>query len=133
MKRGEVWTAAGGPNYAGKPRPVLIIQHDRFDATQSVTVCPFTTDPTEAPFIRIAVEPDAKNGLRQSSHLMVDKLTTVPRARLDARLGRVDDETISQFNRAIFVFLGLGEPSRPRRKAGAAHRRQLTRGPRGAR
>ena len=133
MKRGEVWTAAGGPNYAGKPRPVLVIQHDRFDATPSVTVCPFTTDPTDAPFVRIMVEPDTANGLRQTSRLMVDKLTTVPRARLDAPIGRIDEEILAQFNRAVFVFLGLGEPSRARRKARAGPRRQLTRSPRGAR
>ena len=28
MKRGEVWTAAAGSGYAGKPRPVVIIQDD---------------------------------------------------------------------------------------------------------
>lgn len=37
MRRGEVWTAAGGKNYAGKPRPVLVVQDDRFDATDSIT------------------------------------------------------------------------------------------------
>ena len=25
MKRGEVWTAAGGKDYAGKPRPIVIV------------------------------------------------------------------------------------------------------------
>ena len=49
MKRGEIWTAAAGSGYAGKPRPVVIIQDDRFDATDSVTVCAFTTDPPRRP------------------------------------------------------------------------------------
>ena len=57
MKRGEIWTAAGGKDYAGKPRPVVIVQDDSFDATESVTVCGFTSDPTDAPFARITVEP----------------------------------------------------------------------------
>jgi mRNA interferase MazF len=30
MKRGEVWTVAGGADYAGKPRPVVILQDDSF-------------------------------------------------------------------------------------------------------
>lgn len=34
MKRGEIWTVAGGKDYGGKPRPVLIIQDDRFDMEQ---------------------------------------------------------------------------------------------------
>ena len=46
MKRGEIWTVSGGQGYAGKPRPAVIIQDDRFDATASITICAFTTDPT---------------------------------------------------------------------------------------
>lgn len=45
MKRGEVWTAAGGPDYAGKPHPVVVLQDDRFEDTKSITVCPLTTNP----------------------------------------------------------------------------------------
>ncbi len=45
MKRGEIWTAAGGKDYAGKPRPVVIVQDDRFDAIESITVCPFFNAP----------------------------------------------------------------------------------------
>ncbi|MGB6767104.1 MAG: type II toxin-antitoxin system PemK/MazF family toxin, partial [Methyloceanibacter sp.] len=37
MKRGEVWTIAG-EGYAGKPRPAVIVQDDRFDATASITL-----------------------------------------------------------------------------------------------
>ena len=49
MKRGEIWTVAGGAAYAGKPRPAVIVQDDRFDANDSIVVCPLTTDPTPAP------------------------------------------------------------------------------------
>ncbi len=49
MKRGEIWTAAGGKDYAGKPRPVVIVQDDRFAGTDSITICAFTSDPTDAP------------------------------------------------------------------------------------
>jgi mRNA-degrading endonuclease toxin of MazEF toxin-antitoxin module len=37
MKRGEVWTVSGGKDYAGKPRPAVIMQDDSFDATYSIT------------------------------------------------------------------------------------------------
>ena len=62
MKRGEIWTVAGGRDYAGKPRPVVILQDDRFDATQSITICAFTTDRTEAPLFRLPIEPDDRKG-----------------------------------------------------------------------
>lgn len=32
----------------GQPRPVVIVQDDRFDATASLTVCPLTTNPVDA-------------------------------------------------------------------------------------
>jgi mRNA interferase MazF len=63
MKRGEIWTVAGSKDYAGKPRPVVILQDDRFDATASITVCAFTTDPTEAPMFRLLIQPTDRNGL----------------------------------------------------------------------
>lgn len=107
MRRGEIWTAAAGSGYVGKPRPVVIIQDDRFDATASVTVCAFTTDPTEAPLLRLVIEPDDINGLRERSSLMVDKITTVPRNKLGQRLGRLGDDDIVRLGRAVMVFFGL--------------------------
>lgn len=107
MRRGEIWTAAAGTGYSGKPRPVVIIQDDRFDATGSVTVCAFTTDPTEAPLLRVRVEADEINGLRVSSSLMVDKITTVRRSKLGERTGRLSDEQMVALGRAVLVFLGF--------------------------
>lgn len=106
MKRGEIWTVSGA-GYAGKPRPAVIVQDDRFDATASITICVFTTDETEAPLFRLPVTPNDRNGLRSVSRLMVDKLTTVSKERLGERIGRLHDEDVVRLNRAILVFLGL--------------------------
>lgn len=110
MRRGEIWTAAAGKGYAGKLRPVVIVQDDRFDATDSVTICAFTTDPTEAPLLRIPITGDAMNELRQPSSLMVDKITTMPRSKLGERIGRLADEDMVALSRAIVVFLGVAGP-----------------------
>ncbi|MBV9075406.1 MAG: type II toxin-antitoxin system PemK/MazF family toxin [Acidobacteria bacterium] len=107
MNRGEIWTVAGGEGYAGKPRPVLILQDDRFRNTASVTLCAFTTDPTEAPIFRLPIEPTDENGLHVSSRLMVDKIVTVPRTKLRARIGKLGIEDMVRLNRAILVFLGI--------------------------
>ena len=107
MKRGEIWTVSGGGDYAGKPRPVVIIQDDVFDATGSVTVCLLTTDPTEAPLFRLAIEPKDRNGLKSASRIMVDKVTTVAKSKLGERVGRIDDEDNVRLNQALMVFLGL--------------------------
>lgn len=106
MKRGEVWTVSAS-GYAGKPRPAVIVQDDRFDATAAITLCVFTTDDADAPLFRLPVNPSEGNGLRAESRLMVDKLTTVSKDRLGERIGRLDAADMVRLNRAIMVFLGL--------------------------
>ena len=110
MRRAEIWTVAGGSGYAGKPRPAVIIQDDRFD-TDSVTICPFTTDSTDAPLFRLMVQPTPSNGLQATSRLMVDKLTTVSRLKVGMQIGVLDDLDLTRLNRAVVVFLGIASAS----------------------
>ncbi len=116
MKRGEIWTVAGGNGYAGKPRPAVIIQDDAFDATASILVCALTTEPTDAPLFRLPIDPNGENGLRAPCRLMVDKITSLPKSRLGKRIGRLDDEDLVRLNRAALVFLGLATTRRRARK-----------------
>jgi mRNA interferase MazF len=110
VKRGEIWTVAGGLDYSGKPRPVVILQDDRFDRTDSVTVCAFTTDPTDAPLFRLLIKPSESNGLRVECRLMVDKLATVRKTKLGIRIGQLVDKDMLRLNRAVLVFLGIAAP-----------------------
>jgi mRNA interferase MazF len=116
MRRGDIWTVAGDKDYAGKPRPVVIVQDDSFDATDSITICAFTTDETEAPLFRLTVAPNARNGLRAACRLMVDKISTVPKTKVGAHIGRLDDEDILRLNQAVLVFLGLAASPRASRE-----------------
>jgi mRNA interferase MazF len=109
LRRGEVWTAAGGPDYTGKPRPVVIIQDNRFDATASITVCGLTGTDIGAAAFRIRIDSNDRNGLLTPSYLMVDKIATMSRNKLRQRLGRLDDSELLLLDRAIVTFLGLGE------------------------
>jgi mRNA interferase MazF len=61
---------------------------------------------------RLAVEPSENNGLRAVCRLMVDKITTVPKSRIGARVGRIGDEDMPRLNRAVLVFLGIAAPGR---------------------
>jgi mRNA interferase MazF len=117
MRRGDIWTVAGGKDYAGKPRPVVVVQDDSFDATDSITICAFTTDETEAPLFRLPVEPNERNGLRAVCRLMVDKITTVPKSKVGSKIGRLDDEDMLRLNQAILVFLGLAVSPRTKQEA----------------
>jgi mRNA interferase MazF len=112
MKRGEIWTVAGGHGYTGKPRSAVIIQDDAFDATASIVVCALTTDPVAAPLFRLPIAPHRDNGLRVPCSLMVDKITSLPKSQLGQRIGRLDDKDLVRLNRAALVFLGLATTKR---------------------
>ncbi|NLG54569.1 MAG: type II toxin-antitoxin system PemK/MazF family toxin [Rhodococcus sp.] len=109
MKRGEVWTVAGGA-YASKPRPAVIIQDDLFASTDSVLVAPFTSTLVSAPLMRIRVDPTVagdSSGLESASDIMVDKVTSVRRSTVQAKIGRLSPELLVDVDRALMVILGL--------------------------
>lgn len=113
MNRGEIWTVAGGSHYAGKPRPLAILQNDRFSGSESVTGCPLTTVNIDGRLFRVPVFPDERNGLRSPSWLMADKLFTIPRKNLGARVGHLDNATLAELSRAVIIFLHLDGNSYP--------------------
>ena len=112
MKRGEIWTVAGAKDEATRPRPVVILQEDSFDATRSVTVCALTADRTDAPLFRLPIQPTESNGLPATYRLMVDQITTVAKTTIGGRIGRLSDKDMLRLNRALVAFLGIAGPMR---------------------
>ena len=112
MKRGEVWTIAGGADYTGKPRPAVVVQDESFDMGNSVTICGLTSVLTETTVVadtvlRPEVEPSETNGLKVRSQVMTDKVTTIPRSKLGAHIGELAEQDILNLDQALLVFLGL--------------------------
>jgi mRNA interferase MazF len=107
VKRGDL-VAAVAPGAYGKPRPYLLLQADEFNPTHdSFTVAPLTSHLVGAPLFRITVEPSPTNGLRSVSQVMIDKLVTLPRAKLGPVIGRLDADVVQRVNRSLAVWLGL--------------------------
>ncbi len=107
MKRGEMWTVAGGQGLrrqvaAGRDLAGRSVRCDRIRRRLR-----FHDESTDAPLFRLAVEPRETNGLRVSGRLMVDKITTVSRAKIGTHLGRLEDQDMLRLNRAVLVFLGI--------------------------
>ena len=102
MRRGELWTVAGGV-YASKPRPALIVQDDLFEGTASVTVAPLTPTLVDAPLLRVRVAADDLTGLQHDSQVMIDKVTTVRRENVGARVGRLAPESLVEVERALMA------------------------------
>ena len=110
MRRGDMVTVAA-PGDSGKPRPTVVVQADALTKgyLSSVVLCLVSSAPVSAPAFRITLEPDAENGLRERSQIMVDKILTVPRSRVGATIGRLDDETLLRLNRTLAFVVGLAE------------------------
>ncbi len=107
IKRGDVVTVAAKGHYSGKPRPALVLQSDLFSALGSVTICLLTTDTLDAPLFRLTVAPSSSNGLQHMSQIMIDKIVTVPRDTIGARIGALDHELMVRIDRSLAVFLGI--------------------------
>jgi mRNA interferase MazF len=109
LKRGEIWTVSADVEYAGKPRPVIILQHENFHPLDSVTICGLTSDTTDLPLFRIPIEPSPLNGLQSPSRIMVDKILTIRRSNLGYRIGHLSQRDVTRLDRAIATFLGLSD------------------------
>jgi len=107
VRRGDLVTVATSGDY-GKPRPALIVQADAHAGHPSITVLPLTSELHDTPLLRITVEPGEGTGLRLRSQVMVDKATTIPRAKAGNRIGRLDEATLASVSRALAAFLGIG-------------------------
>lgn len=106
MRRGDFVTVAAPGDY-GKPRPALVIQSDLFDELPSVALCLVTSDLRNAPIFRITVDPGPDNGLKNISQIQIDKIVSVPRERVGAVIGHLDDTTMLKVNRSLAVFAGI--------------------------
>jgi mRNA interferase MazF len=109
VKRGDVVTVATSGDY-GKPRPAVVVQTDAFpEAHTSVVVCQMTSELSDAPDFRIAIEPDRTNRLRLRSQIVADKPVTIRRERIGRTIGRLSADDIRRLNIAIAFAMGLAD------------------------
>ena len=83
-----------------------MVQTDLLAELDSVVLCPVTSDLRTAAF-RVTIEPTPANGLRALSQVMVDKLSTLPRAKLSEPFGRLEDERMRAVDRALLLVVGI--------------------------
>lgn len=87
----------------------MIVQDDRFDATDSVTVLPLTSTEVDAPLLRMRISAGGIGGLTSDSFVMIDKLTTVRRTTVGQRIGQLGRTELIDLERLLMVFLGLAD------------------------
>ena len=106
--RGDVVVGSTPGDY-GKLRPALVIQSDFFNATHaSIVICPITSYLLNAPLFRISVQPNAENGLKADSQVMVDKIAAVRRERMSKKIGKFSEALMAEVDRALLLWLNLG-------------------------
>ena len=108
MKRGDIVITSLPGDY-NKPRPAVVVQSDRLGHSESVVLCPFTSDPVAAEAIRITVAPAPENGLRLPSQIMVEKITALRRSKCSDVIGRLDDAVLLQLDEALALVIGLAD------------------------
>ncbi|HTV30568.1 MAG TPA: type II toxin-antitoxin system PemK/MazF family toxin [Xanthobacteraceae bacterium] len=115
LSRGAVVTASiGSPS--GKPRPFLVLRSDHFAAHALVTIVAFTGTITEAPLLRVTVQPSAENGLRAPSQAMIDHIQSVRAERIEQEIGRLAGADLLAITRAVAVYLGFADPGARQRR-----------------
>lgn len=107
MRRGDLVVTALSGDF-GKPRPVVVIQSDDFEATSTVTVLLMTSEIHDLPLLRITIEPTPLNGLRAPSQIMIDRTMTTWRDQVSEPIGRLTHEQLTQVERQIALLLGFG-------------------------
>ena len=92
---------------SNKPRPIVVVQHtDYIEGIESLTVCPLTTVLSVAS-VRLRLKPNAETGLKEPSDIEIDKVTTIRKNRVSAKIGAVTDKDQAKINYALRVWLDL--------------------------
>jgi mRNA interferase MazF len=86
----------------------VVVQSDLFDTLDSVTVCPLTNVDSNAPALRLRLDPSQAPPLDRVSWIAVDEITTVRRNRIGPLLGRLEQADMQRLSGALAVFLGIG-------------------------
>lgn len=107
MKRGDV-VIATGPGFGGKPRPNLVIQADEYLSLSTLILLPITSDLSDSPsLLRVRIDPDDANGLREVSEVMTDIPVTTRPDKVHKYAGTLSAEDMERVEDAIFLVLGF--------------------------
>jgi mRNA interferase MazF len=89
-----------GPGYGSKPRPVVIVQSDRY-VYDSQTVCLLTSFDRSGDDLSVAIAPTKQNGLRKPSWVMCDKTIAFQREFFAEKIGRLTSDEMRQIRQRL--------------------------------
>jgi len=107
-RRGDLWLLDFGEpvgHEQGWTRPALVVSNDEWNRHAStVTVLPLTRTRHGLP-TRVEIEPDARNGLDETSYARCEDIRAISERRLLRAIGRVDALVMAAVTRTMRLFL----------------------------
>ncbi len=101
---GEVWLADLG--LAAKPRPIVIVSRDDPDPPRALIIyVPLTTQSRQSLYEVVLPRQRFLDG---DSVANAQGIGSLPKARLERRLGKLPDEVMNEIKRAISFALDMG-------------------------
>lgn len=119
VRRGDIYYADLSPvvgSEQGGIRPVLIVQNDvgnRFSPT--VIAAAITSQRAKANLPTHIMLDAQTTGLSRDSIVLLEQIRTIDKHRLKERMGRLDNQSMSQVDQALSVSFGLGSSENMRR------------------
>jgi mRNA interferase MazF len=105
MRRFDIVVVSGGV-YANKHRPGVFVQVVDDTDEDSLTVVPMTSEARDSKWW-IRVDPDEQNGLKTTSYMMVNKITTVKKKNAQDVIGHLADTQCDLLEKTLQEFLGF--------------------------
>ena len=108
IKRGNVVILNLGGN-VGKPRPALVIQNNILnDILNTTIILPFSSDLQDVDTFRFIILATTANGLQINSQLMIDKVSQIPKDRVQRVIGKITKKQMDEIEVRLLAVLGIG-------------------------
>ena len=112
VKRGDIYYADLSPvigSEQGGIRPVLIVQNDIGNKFSPTVIAAAITSQKEKSRLPTHIQlPSEECGLSRDSVVLLEQIRTIDKKRLKERMGRLDEVSMNEINRALTISFGLG-------------------------
>ena len=112
VKRGDIYYADLSPvvgSEQGGVRPVLIIQNNVGNRHSPTVICASITSKMNKAKLPTHVEIDSmRYDIVKDSVILLEQLRTIDKKRLKDKVCHLDNEIISQVNKALYISLEMG-------------------------
>ncbi len=112
VKRGDIFYADLSPvvgSEQGGIRPVLIVQNDIGNKYSPTVIAAAITSQREKSRLPTHIQlPSTGSGLSRDSIVLLEQIRTIDKKRLKEKMGRIDESSMTEINRALLISFGLG-------------------------